>query len=88
MGRLVYVNRQGPHLSEGSRLLWLAMLRAGLSQEALRLEMGRAKGSVGDWLRGDGRPRTSARVWLHERFRIPLAAWDKPPVKPFKFEAA
>lgn len=84
----IFVYRLGPYVSEGSRLLWLAMGRNGLSQERTRSELGVSKGMVGRWLRGDQRPGGRARGLLHDRWRIKPSLWDVPPRKPFSLEAA
>lgn len=77
--------------NEGSRLLAEAMARAGISHRALAREKSERvpetplhHGVVGAWLRARQKPDTANRVWLHERFGIPLLAWDEAP----KTEAA
>src|SRR5579885_2581764 len=83
----VYTQTPGKYLSDGTRLLWAAMEREGLSQEQLRAKMNAAVVVVGRWMRAERRPGTEARVWLLGRFKIPLAAWDEEPKKPFSLPA-
>jgi hypothetical protein len=89
MGALIYGRRRlGDRFSEGARLLWLAMLRQGLSQESLRAELGRPKGVIGRWLLGDRLPDGESRGRLFKRFGIKPQAWDQKPSKPFSLETA
>lgn len=89
MAALLYSRRElGKRFSEGARLLWVAMRREGLTQEALRKDMGRARGVVGHWLRGDRRPDGASRGKLFERFEIKPQAWEEDPKKPFSLEDA
>lgn len=83
MGGLVYRRHLGAAFSEGSRLLWLAMVRGHLSQEALRREMRCSKGAISRYLRGERRPDGPARGFFHRRFRIAPDAWDKKPSRKF-----
>lgn len=86
---LLYSRRQlGERFSEGARLLWIAMRRDRLSQETLRTELGRARGVIGHWLRGDRLPDGASRGKLFERFGIKPQAWEQKPKKPFSIEEA
>lgn len=87
MGNLLYSRRElGERFSEGARLLWVAMRRHELSQEALRTELGRARGVVGHWLRGERLPDGTSRGKLFERFGIKPQAWEQKPTKPFSLD--
>lgn len=89
MGSLLYSRRQlGERFSEGARLLWIAMRKHGLSQESLRRDLGRARGVIGHWLRGDRLPDGASRGRLFERFAIKPQAWEQKPTKPFSIEEA
>ena len=89
MATLIYGRRRlGKRFSEGARLLWSAMLRAGLSQEALRVELRRPKGVIGRWLMGERLPDGESRGRLFKRFGIQPQAWDQKPTKPFSIETA
>jgi len=89
MGLLIYVRGPlGPNFSEGSRLLFLAAKRAGLTQEALRARLGRSKGVVGDWLRGKSKPDGESRGRIYEKFGIKPHLFDQKPTKPFSLESA
>lgn len=68
--------------NEGSRLLQSAMGKEGLTQGRLRFERpGRpvSTGMVTRWLSGEQKPDAENRIWLAERFGVPLRAWDEPP---------
>ena len=67
--------------SEGGRLLWLAIQRAG-SQSAIAASIGATPTYVGRWLRGRVKPRADFRSKLRAH-GIPFDAWDSPPKKPF-----
>lgn len=79
MGR-IFLRRPRPMANEGSRLLCAAMTREKLSQYRLAKERPRgelARGVVSRWLSGERRPDTADRVWLHQRFGVPILAWDE-----------
>jgi len=88
MGALIYGRQLGPRFSEGARLLWVAMRRAGLSQESLRSELGCAKGVIGRWLRGDRLPDGTFRGKLFKQFGIRPQLWEHGPSRPFSCDAA
>lgn len=77
------VHDRGKYLSEGSRLLWAAMCRDSLKLAVLSRELDVAYGIIGRWLRGQQRPNGKFRASLHERFAIPMTAWDRPPQRAF-----
>jgi len=83
MRSLVFAADLAPGFSEGSRLLWLAMRRRGLSQSALRAQLGCAGGVIGRWLLGSRKPSASFRVLLVDLLGVPVNSWDMPPRKPF-----
>lgn len=88
MGARIVVRELGPYVSEGSRLLWLAVRRRGLTLDALHSALGVGQGVLGRWLRGQRRPGGRGRAILHAEFRISPSAWDEPPRKPFSLEKA
>jgi transcriptional regulator with XRE-family HTH domain len=85
-GARIVVSKFGPYVSEGSRLLWVAVRRKGLTLDALRVELGVGAGMLGRWLRGEQRPGGKGRAILHARFRIGPSTWDVPPSKAFSLE--
>lgn len=86
MGALIYARRLGPHFSEGARLLWLSMEHRDYTQEDLRQLIGKSKGVIGRWLRGDQRPDGESRGLLFELLKIKPQAWDSVPQKAFSIE--
>lgn len=87
MSPRLFRRKRAARFSEGARLLWLAMERDGLSQEATRLKVGVAGGQLGRWLRGERLPAGPFRGALFRLFSIDPSAWDVPPSEPFKFPA-
>jgi transcriptional regulator with XRE-family HTH domain len=82
----LYVTRQGEKLTEGARLLWLAMKRVGLTQEALRAKLGISRGAIGRWVRGDRVPDRSSRERLKDMFSIAIEDWERKPRRPVTFD--
>ena len=74
----------GPKFNEGARLLWLAIIREGITQFALSRELGIATPGVQNrWLWGDQRPMNPWRKKINERFSVPVDAWDEEPTEAF-----
>ena len=86
--RALLRTRLGPHFSEASRLLWLALEREGLSQTEGEAALELSSGQVNRLLYGDRRAGRGVAQRAFIRFGVPIGAWDQPPAKRFNLPAA
>ncbi len=70
-------------MTEGVRLLSVALHGEGLSLNAARLQLGLAGGVINHWIRGTRKPDAQRRSLLLHRFGIPFEAWDALPSEEF-----
>lgn len=80
----IYVTKLGDP-TEGGRLLWLAVKRAG-SFAALGRAVGVDKSFLGRFVRGYRKPSATLRSKLRP-LGIPFESWDDPPRRPFSLSA-
>lgn len=72
----------GAFASEGTRLLWAAMKRLGLSQNKLAEEVGVDNGKVNRWLHGTSGPSLKWALVLRDKLQIPVDSWEEEPKRP------
>jgi hypothetical protein len=85
MGVHLYVTDVGADASEGARLLWRAVERAG-SLAAIARTIDADRSYIGKWLRGKHKPGATFRGKL-QSYGIPFSSWDSPAKKPFSLTA-
>lgn len=76
----------GPHFSEGSRLLWVAVERRG-RRDVLSM-LGVHESSLSRYLYGDKEILLRVAIRAEEMLGIPPRSWVSKPARPFKVPAA
>lgn len=74
--------------SEGSRLLWLLMMKRGWTQRELARALGKNHGVINRWLYGTRAPDEKSAAHVQEVLGIKSFLWSKPPRKAFVPPAA
>lgn len=78
----------GSRFCEGTRLLWLAIEREGISPAAAAKRMGWSRATASHVLYGDRLPGVVLLSAVEREFGVPYAAWTLPPSEPFTPPAA
>lgn len=73
----------GPFLSEGARLLWLAMQERGVTLSDLARALETKPGMVNRWAWCDVRPSTEWAAVLEDKLGIPMRSWQQKPTVDF-----
>jgi plasmid maintenance system antidote protein VapI len=69
---------------EGTRLLWLALQKSGLTMQEARKSLGLAEGVLNRILVGDRKAGLQVALLLEKEFNVPLASWSKKPRRDFQ----
>ncbi|WP_437935283.1 helix-turn-helix domain-containing protein [Sorangium sp. So ce341] len=74
--------------SEGSRQLWLLMLKRKWTQRELARALGRNHGVISRWLYGTRAPDRNSVAHVQQVLGIEPSLWAKQPLEPFVPPAA
>ncbi len=76
----------GPHISEGQRLLWVALVERDCTQKELGELVGAPSGLMNRWLFAEGKPGSKFIVPLLDSLGIGVRSWTSPPAGDFPLE--
>lgn len=85
--RKLYRQHLGPCFSEGTRLLWLKLIRDDLELEDVNRAIKGSRGWANQIMYGDRPASVRVAVALEKAFGVPVEAWGKKPSRPFETPA-